>query len=76
MKQRDVHPIVATDTLAVETRDAPGAGKETLQRVPSEQQDDVRLQELDLLIEEVAAGLDLERFGIAIPRRAGTSRCW
>ena len=69
MKQGDVHAVVATHALAVKARDTPGAGKESLQRVPAEQQDDVRLQQRDLLIEVVAAGLDLERFGIAIAGR-------
>ncbi len=61
--------IVAAQTLTVETRDAAGARQQPGQRVTAEQQDDVGLEQLDLLIEEVAARIDLERLGIAVARR-------
>ena len=47
----------------------PPSGSSRVQRVTSQQQDHVRLEQRDLLIEEGAARLHLERLGVAVARR-------
>src|SRR5215510_3174324 len=67
--ERHVGDVTPADETAVDARDRSLAGHQALQRVPSQDQHDLRIDQVELLLEIGRARLNLVRHRVAVHRR-------
>src|ERR1700736_5064024 len=70
MVERHVYAVAAPHALPVQPRDAPSSRKQPGERMPTQYENDLRTQHLDLLVEEMAARFDLRLLRIPVAGRA------